>query len=276
MNRQLCRWHLFFDKSSYMNLLLFRKCNICGGNAEFFVWGILMRGYKPRVPNFPGFISLRLMNNFSHIIFDLDGTLTDNTRGIAASVKFALDKMQIDGFKGVLPSGFIGPPLQQGFKNLYGLNERNTQLAVEYFREYYSVHGLFENDPYPGVSEMLEELHFAGKQLFIATSKLEKFAVQISEHFGFDRYIVQLKGADYKGDHATKTTIISHLLESRQLEPSKNMAMVGDTVFDIEGGNENGLTTIAVSYGFGKREELTKAGPDFWASSVEELFQILQ
>ncbi|WP_372950497.1 HAD hydrolase-like protein [Mariniphaga sp.] len=226
--------------------------------------------------SFPHFCIFAGMNNFSHIIFDLDGTLSDNTRGIAASVKYALDKMQVDGFNGKLPDGFIGPPLQHGFKNLFGLNERNTQLAVEYFREYYSVHGLFENDPYPGVSEMLEELHFAGKQLFIATSKLEKFAAQISEHFGFDKYIVQLKGADYKGDHATKTTIISHLLESRQLAPSKNMAMVGDTVFDMEGGKENGLTTIAVSYGFGKREELQKTDPDFWADDVEELFQILR
>jgi phosphoglycolate phosphatase len=215
------------------------------------------------------------MNNFSHIIFDLDGTLTDNTRGIEASVKYALDKMQIDGFSGGLPEGFIGPPLQQGFKNLYGLNERNTHLAVEYFREYYSVHGLYENDLYPGVSEMLEELHFAGKELFIATSKLEKFAVQICEHFGFDKYILQLKGADYKGDYATKTNIISHLLKSRQLAPSKNIAMVGDTIFDIEGGMVNGLITLAVTYGFGKKEELQKAGPDFWAESVEELYQIL-
>jgi phosphoglycolate phosphatase len=215
------------------------------------------------------------MSNFSHIIFDLDGTLTDNTRGIAASVKYALDKMQVNGFNGNLPDGFIGPPLQHGFKNLYGLNERNTQLAVEYFREYYSLHGLFENDPYPGVSEMLEELHFAGKQLFIATSKLEKFAAQISEHFGFDKYIMQLKGADYKGDFATKTTIISQLLEMRQLAPSKKIAMVGDTVFDMTGGKENRLATIAVTYGFGKKEELESTDPDFWAETVEELFQIL-
>ena len=225
--------------------------------------------------SFPRFCIFAGMNNFSHIIFDLDGTLTDNTRGISASVKFALDKIQIDGFTEELPEGFIGPPLQHGFRNLFGLNERDTQLAVEYFREYYSVHGLLENDPYPGVSEMLEELHFTGKQLFIATSKLEKFAVQICIHFGFDKYIVQLKGADYNGDHATKTTIISHLLESRQLAPSRNIVMVGDTVFDMEGGKENGLTTVAVSYGFGKRDELQQAKPDFWADSVEELYKIL-
>ncbi|SHF41541.1 phosphoglycolate phosphatase [Mariniphaga anaerophila] len=215
------------------------------------------------------------MNSFSHIIFDLDGTLTDNTRGIASSVKYALDKMQVDGFDGTLPAGFVGPPLQQGFKEQFGLNERNTKLAVEYFREYYSVHGLLENDPYPGVSEMLEELYFSGKQLFIATAKLEKFALQICEHFGFDKYITQLKGADYKGENATKSTIISHLLQSRQVSSSKEIVMVGDTVFDIDGGKENGLSTVAVTYGFGKREDLEKANPDFWAESIEDLFTIL-
>lgn len=215
------------------------------------------------------------MTHFSHIIFDLDGTLTDNTRGIAASLKYALEKMQIDNYDGKLPDGFIGPPLQQGFKTFFGLNERNTELAVEYFREYYSQYGLLENDPYPGVSELMEELYFTGKQLFIATAKLEKFALQICEHFGFDKYVVQLKGADYGGEYGTKSNLISGLLKSRQLEASKNIVMIGDTVHDIKGGKENGLSTVAVTYGFGKKEDLQKEAPDFWAESVDELFQIL-
>jgi len=233
----------------------------------------LLKNTKKNV--FLGFCIFAGMNNFSHIIFDLDGTLTDNTRGIGSSIKYALDKMQLDGFDGVVPDEFIGPPLQHGFKKLFGLNERNTELAVEYFREYYSAHGLLENDPYPGIFEMLEELHFAGKHLYIATSKLEKFALQISDHFGFNKYIVQLKGADYKGEHATKATIVSHLLESRQLPYSKDIVMIGDTLFDIEGGKENGLSTIAVTYGFGKKEDLEKAEPDYLVDSVEELYEVL-
>jgi phosphoglycolate phosphatase len=51
--------------------------------------------------------------------------------------------------------------------------------------------------------------------------------------------------------------------------------MIGDTVFDIVGGQENGLSTIAVGYGFGKKEELLDASPDFFAADVEELFEIL-
>lgn len=215
------------------------------------------------------------MSNFSHIIFDLDGTLTNNTLGIGNSLKYALKQMQIDDYSEEILGQFIGPPLQWGFKNLFGMNERNTELAVSYFREYYSEKGLLENKPYPGVFEMLEELHNTGKKMFIATAKYEKFALKIMEYFEFDKYIIQLNGADYGGRKATKTAIIANVLESQQLIPSKEIVMVGDTVYDMEGGKENGLSTIAVNYGFGKENKLKKAEPDYWAENVEELFEIL-
>jgi len=95
------------------------------------------------------------------------------------------------------------------------------------------------------------------------------------QHFEFDKYIIQLNGADYGGKKATKTTIITNLLEAQQLAPTKNIVMIGDTVFDIEGGKGNGLSTVAVAYGFGKEEDLKNANPDFFAEDVEELFEIL-
>ena len=215
------------------------------------------------------------MSKFSHIIFDLDGTLTDNTQGIGNSIQYALKKMQIDGYSEDILNQFIGPPLQWGFKNVFGMNERNTELAVGYFREYYSTKGLLENEPYPGVSEMLEELHNAGMKMYVATAKYEKFAQKIIEHFELDKYIIQLSGADYGGRKATKTVIISKVLELQQLIPSNKIVMIGDTVYDIEGGKENGLSTVAVNYGFGKKADLQKAEPDYFVENVEELFEIL-
>ena len=218
---------------------------------------------------------LIFMSKFTHIIFDLDGTLTDNTQGISNSVKYALQKMHIDEYSDDILKQFVGPPLQWGFSNLFGMNERNTKLAVEYFREYFGENGWRENVPYNGISEMLQELIFAGKKMFIATSKLEKYAIKIMHHFEFDKYIIQLTGADYSGLKATKKDLISGLLENQRLVPSKEIVMIGDTVFDIVGGQENGLSTIAVGYGFGKKEELLDASPDFFAADVEELFEIL-
>ncbi len=215
------------------------------------------------------------MAQFTHIIFDLDGTLSDPRQGIGNAIGYALEKMQIEGFDGFVPDSFIGPPLQQSFQELFNLDKQNTELAIGHFREYYSKKGLFENHPYPGISELLKELHFAGIHMFIATSKLERFALQIASHFGFDKYIARLKGADYKGVHATKTTIITSLLEMQQLAPSEDIVMVGDTVFDVVGGNQNGLSTVAVMYGFGKPEELLTAEPDFWAETVDDLYDIL-
>lgn len=215
------------------------------------------------------------MSGFTHIIFDLDGTLTDNTRGISNSVKNALEKMHIDGFSEENMKHFIGPPLQWGFSNLFGLNERNTELAVEYFREYYGENGWHENVPYPGILEMIQELDHLGKKMYIATSKLEKYASKISEYFGFDKHIIKVNGADYSGKKAGKTMIISNLLEAQQLVPSKKIVMIGDTVFDIEGGKTNGLSTVAIGYGFGEKTELMASEPDFFAEDVEELFDIL-
>lgn len=215
------------------------------------------------------------MKQFTHIIFDLDGTLTDNTLGIKNSLKYALAQMDIDNFSEDIFDGFIGPPLQWGFSQLFGMSERNTALAVEYFREYYGENGWHQNVPYDGILEMIAELDRLGKQMYIATSKLEKYAVKIVEHFEMDKYILQVRGADYGGNKATKTGIISDLLNMNQLSPSKNIVMVGDTAFDIIGGKENGLSTIAVNYGFGKPGELGRAAPDFFANDVEELFELL-
>ena len=215
------------------------------------------------------------MSRFNHIIFDLDGTLTDSRKGIGSSISYALQKLSIDGFDGTVPDSFIGPPLQQSFREVFQLDEKHTKLAVEYFREYYSAKGLFENQPFPGILEMLEQLYQEGKNLYIATSKLEIYALRIAEYFGFDKYISQIKGADYKGEYASKTTIISNVLNMQKLEPSEKIAMVGDTVFDIVGGHQNSLTTIAVMYGFGKYEDLQSSSPDLWAETVDDLYEVL-
>jgi len=122
------------------------------------------------------------MPNFSHILFDLDGTLTNPRLGIGNSLRYALRQMQIDGYSDEILERFVGPPLQDGFKKLFGLDDRNTNLAVEHFRTYFGEKGLYENIPYPGIMELLEELQLSGKRIFVVTSKLEKYAKMIIRH----------------------------------------------------------------------------------------------
>jgi len=213
--------------------------------------------------------------SFSHILFDLDGTLTNPRLGIGNSLKYALRQMQIDGYNDEILERFVGPPLQDGFKNLFGLNERNTELAVEHFRTYFGEKGLYENIPYSGISELLENLHFSGKRIYVVTSKLEKYARMIIRHFEFDRYVDDLIGAEATGKHSGKGQLIKQLMEQYQIQASKAVVMIGDTHFDLIGAKENDISSVAVSYGFGTTDSLNACNPDFLVESVEELAEIL-
>ena len=215
------------------------------------------------------------MSQFTHIIFDLDGTLADPREGIRNSIKHALGKMKNAEFSEDLLERFIGPSLQWGFSNIFGMNEKDTDLAVKYFREYFGEKGLYENEPYPGIYDLMESLQSSGKKMYIASSKLEKYVHRILDHFGFEKYITMVKGADYGGLNASKKELIYDLMAIRQIDHSKEIVMVGDTVYDIHGGKQNRISTIAVGYGFGIKEELIAAEPDYYVASVEELSRIL-
>ena len=215
------------------------------------------------------------MPNFSHILFDLDGTLTNSRLGIANSLKYALSQMQIDSYSDEILQRFIGPPLQDGFKNLFGLNERNTELAVEHFRTYFGEKGWCENEPYQGISELLEELHLSGKRVYIVTSKLEKYAKMIIRHFEFDRYITDLQGAESTGKHSGKGELIAELMERNRISPSSSVVMIGDTHYDMIGAKEKEISCIAVRYGFGTLDSLRACNPDYLIESVDELAGLL-
>lgn len=212
---------------------------------------------------------------FSHILFDLDGTLTNPRLGIGNSLRYALRQMQIDGYSDEILERFVGPPLQDGFKNLFGLNERNTNLAVEHFRTYFGEKGLYENEPYPGITQLLEELHLSGKRVYVVTSKLEKYAKMIIRHFEFDRYIDDLIGAESTGTHSGKGQLIAQLMERNQIPVSHSVVMIGDTHYDMIGAKENEIASVAVGYGFGTPETLSSCNPDYLVESVDELAELL-
>ena len=215
------------------------------------------------------------MPQFTHIIFDLDGTLADPREGIRNSIKYALSKMKKGEFSEDLLERFIGPSLQWGFSNIFGMDEKDTDLAVQYFREYFGEKGLYENELYLGIYEMLEKLQADGKKMYIASSKLEKYVHRILEHFELEKFITMTKGADYGGKSASKKDLIYDLMAVRQINHTDDVVMVGDTVYDVNGGKHNRISTIAVGYGFGIKEELIDIRPDYYVESVEELARLL-
>lgn len=132
---------------------------------------------------------------FQNILFDLDGTLTESGPGITRSVQYALHQMEIEEPDLQKLEPFVGPPLNLSFRERYGMNEEETGRAIHYFRESYDTKGIYENNVYPGVRELLQQLHEQGSRLAIASSKPEPMVHRVLEHFGIAGYFDVIVGS---------------------------------------------------------------------------------
>lgn len=210
----------------------------------------------------------------THIIFDLDGTLTDPMIGITKSVQYALRRYGIEepDLRKLTP--FIGPPLTDSFQKYYSFSPAQAREAVLVYREYFTERGIFENEELPGIREMLNGLRASGKQLFVATSKPELFARRIIRYFQMEDYFLFVGGADMEETRVKKGDVIRYVMEEKKIT-AETAVMVGDREHDIIGAKENGLESIGVLFGYGSREELEEAGADQIAADAGELLKLL-
>lgn len=209
-----------------------------------------------------------------YVLFDLDGTLTDPMEGICKSAARGLAHFGIEADYHDL-TFFIGPPLMDTYRQHYGMSEEQAREAVAAFREYFQPVGIYENEIYPGIEDMLKELREKGFFLAMATSKPEVFADIVLRHFHIREHIQVLAGATMDEGRTNKAEVLAYALEQMQIPDLSQAVMVGDRCYDVEGARAMGIDSIGVLYGYGSREELEQAGATRIAESVEELKQIL-
>lgn len=206
------------------------------------------------------------------LFWDLDGTLTESEEGITKSVQYALEK--IGRPEPVLEKlkVFIGPPLLEQFISYAHIDRQTAEDAVKYYRERYSVKGIFENRPYPQIPELLEELKEKGFQNVVASSKPELYVKRILEHYDISKYFVQVAGATMDGQRSQKADVIEEALKRIGIGDRRGQViMIGDREHDVLGARQAGIDCISVTYGYGTIDELEKAEPLRIVSSVNEL-----
>lgn len=210
-----------------------------------------------------------------YILFDLDGTVTDPMIGITKSVQYALRKFNIEVENLNDLCKFIGPPLKDSFMNFYGFNEEDALKAITFFREYFSVNGLYENTVYENFEDMLIALKEQNKSLIIATSKPTVFAEKILEHFNLKKYFDFIAGSNLDNTRTKKADVISYALEQQGLTETSEIIMIGDREHDVIGAKALGIESIGVLHGYGSYEELSNSGATYIVKDVKELKSLL-
>ena len=206
---------------------------------------------------------------YTHIFFDLDGTLTDPGLGITNAVMYALERYGIHVAERSALYPFIGPPLTDSFARFYGFSPADARAAVDVYREYFADKGIFENEVYPGIPALLARLKAAGLKLVMATSKPEQFALRIAEHFGIAEYFDCIAGAAMDETRTEKWEVVEYALDRCGVTDRSRVLMVGDREHDVLGAARCGIACLGVLYGYGSRAELEQAGACAAVPTVE-------
>lgn len=208
------------------------------------------------------------------VLLDLDGTLTDPQVGITTSIRHAMAELGRPLADAVDLDWCIGPPLIDAFARLLDGDRALAERGVAAYRARYGVVGLYENEVYPGIPELLDALVGAGRRVVLATSKPRVFAERILGHFDLARRFAAIHGSELDGARVHKTDLLPWILDREAIDPG-SAVMVGDREHDVLGAHAAGLATIGVLWGYGSRDELVRAGAAAIASGIGDLATLL-
>lgn len=213
------------------------------------------------------------------VLFDLDGTLTDSAPGILAGFRHSLATVGAPEPTEKQLALVIGPPLLDSFRTM-GLAEDLAQRALAAYFERYDAQGWAENSVFDGIEPVLAELKARGVRLGVATSKSERFAHRILDHFGLSQYFEFIGGASNDGARRSKPDVIAHSLRNLGLIPKEvadggtsGVLMVGDRDHDVHGAARFCIPTIYVEWGYGIEGEDDDAS--FVVTTMDELAKVL-
>lgn len=213
------------------------------------------------------------------LLIDLDGTITDSFDGIANSFRYALAAVDADEPSSEVVAGIAGPPMIDTLAGL-GLDAATAEAAMRAYRARYTDVGWLENSVFDGMGELLADLQAAGRTLAVATSKNEKTARAILEHFGLAHHFQVIAGASDDGSRRAKSAVIAHALAQLGVDvvpgsqvTDHSVVMIGDRAHDVEGAALYGIPAVIVAWGYALHGEEDSAA---WAvGSVADLREVL-
>ncbi|MBI3099560.1 MAG: HAD-IA family hydrolase [Planctomycetes bacterium] len=208
------------------------------------------------------------------LLFDLDGTLADTGRDLAASANHAVAQVA-----GLPPrpveevTGFIGDGARMLVVRCLGpAHEHRIGEALPLFLEHYDRHLLDTTALYPGVMPMLEALAATPKA--VLTNKPEGMSRRILDALGIAPHFRAVIGGDSLPEK--KPDPSGALLLCRDLGvPPAEALLIGDSATDVRTGKAAGIRTVGVMGGFGTFESMREAGVDHVISDIEGLVPLV-
>ena len=199
------------------------------------------------------------------MVFDLDGTLINSIRDIAAAINATRVHYGLPEVDLAVATTFVGGGAAYLVKCALGGCEADLDAALKYYRAYYAAHQLVHTELYPGVADGLAELRRNGIVLTVATNKPSSDSVAILKAFGVLDLFAAVTGGDAGVPLKPAPDV---LLQFKERFKARNCWMVGDHYTDLEAGRRAGFFRVHAGYGFGQpRNEV----PDLAVNAFSEV-----
>ncbi len=210
------------------------------------------------------------------VIFDLDGTLVNSIYDLAEACNYALDKVgetpyELDKYRYFVGNGI--PVLIERVVN--GKNRPELYDEVfEILNDYYSEHYVDKTVPYDGICDLLKFLKEKGLKIAILSNKAHRFSVEVAEKvFGKDYFDIVLglrDGIPAKPAPDAVFEILNHFSLT-----ADDCLYIGDTGGDMQTGNNAGVKTVGVLWGFREKEELVENNAKIIVSHPSEIKDLI-
>jgi phosphoglycolate phosphatase len=209
---------------------------------------------------------------YSHIIFDLDGTLVDSVSeiyqaAVAVCSAYDLTIPSLDYIRCM-----TGAPPRLFFLD-HGCGEEDVEVRVAEFRAHLAAHAGNPACVFPDVLPLLKELKQNSALVSLATTKPTKLASTLLERYGLAPFFFHIQGTDPPLQHKPHPDILHACIGK---SGSITAVMVGDTVFDVEAAHNAGIDSVAVCSGAHSPDQLAAAKPTYLIESIQQLKSILE
>lgn len=207
-----------------------------------------------------------------NLIFDLDGTLIDSSRGVIISTNYALTSIGEKVRKPDEIKKFIGYPLEEMFNNF---SDKSYSEFWNYFQEKAREAVVASATPIGRSGEVLKELYNRGYRIGIGTTKIRIHIKKILDKLNWRKYISAYVGAD---DVTNVKPAPEAFIKTMSLMGAdiSNSVVIGDTINDILAARAAGIPAIAVKSVFGGDEKLIGSNPDRLIDNLGELLDIFK
>lgn len=213
------------------------------------------------------------------VIFDLDGTLIDSRLDLVHSVNAALRHIQRPELPADVIASYVGdgaPILIQRALGSEAADERLVRDGLQFFLSYYREHKLDHTTVYEGVKQALAVIQRASngvtRKMAVLSNKPVVPSRAIVEALGLGSFFMQIYGGNSFATKKPDPEGARKLLEEHRVQP-EYAAIIGDSHVDVETGQNAGMWTVGVNYGFAPHT-LAATPPDVLVDTTEELARI--